>query len=134
MNNWDERQKEVWGNFTQPQAPQSCQYADILGNWADEVVRNAEKSRDYVTILEAKIHLVDKFFSIRAFAPKAHRMKMSDIGHICIWNRFEEYFNRLAIAQLALTPPLFLPEPPAPTPPPPPRRAGGLFIAEIDDE
>jgi len=124
MNNWDERQQESWGGTI---SPQTCPFADLLASWAGPVVSDAEQKQDLMIILQAKLLLLDKFFSIRACAPKVHRFKMVDTGHVCIWNRFEEFYNRLRIAEMALTPPLFFASLPSP---PQPQQVGGIFILE----
>jgi hypothetical protein len=71
--------------------------------------------KDLFLIARTKLFLLDKFMAIRSHAPKSHALKMTS-SHVCLWATFEAYYNRLTIAEIAVTPPLFIPEQPQPIP------------------
>jgi hypothetical protein len=130
MHNFEERKQKLWGDSQE--SPQTCPYANMLKEWAEPVVADAEKRRDLMTIYEVKLQLLDKFFFVRSRAPKAHRYRMADSGHVCIWHRFEEYYNRLDLAQAGLTPRLYLPEPKEPQVIKEPRQGGVIYLGEVE--
>jgi len=64
--------------------------------------------------------------------PAAHRnLGGSRSSHMCIFQVFEETYQKLKTVELSLTPPmLFLPSPPPPPPPPP--QIAGIFLGELE--
>jgi hypothetical protein len=123
--------QEIAGELNPP-APPSCMFADLLSSWADPLVADAEKRRDLALIMKTQLLLLKKFMEILSHTPPPHRYKMHPKGHICLWHRFKEFYDRLYLAEVSLTQPLFLPEP---VPPPPPHvHIHGTLVGEIVDE
>jgi hypothetical protein len=130
--NFDERVQANWGDFNSYQFSNTCPYAELLKEWAEPVVADAEKQRDLMTIYQAKLLLTDKFFFIRSRAPKAHRFRMADSGHLCVWHTFERFYYRLDLAQTTIIPPLYLPEPKETKVIREPRQGGVIYLGEVE--
>jgi hypothetical protein len=115
--------------FSEP-GPDYCPYAEQFHGWAEALWRTATQRATVVSINQAKVLLLDKYFEWRAAVPKAHRNHLSSsTGHTCIFYVFEEAYERLKVVELSLAPPmLFLPEPP-----PPPPQIAGIFIGNVED-
>lgn len=128
----DAHYERLWGELNAPELPFTCSYAELLANWAEPVVTAAEHSRDLMRVFEAKLLLLDNLMDIRSHAPKSHAYSMKS-KHVCLWQTFERYYNRLCIAEIPLRR-LFV-EPPLPAlpAPEPVDMAGRLFIG-LDDE
>jgi hypothetical protein len=111
-----------------------CMYAQRFEVWARQLCEEHQSS--VVTINQAKVLLLDKYFEWRAYVPRQHRNRVSENSHHCIWHVFEERYRTLRLVELSINGPmLFLPPPPAPPlPPPPPPQIAGIFIGEVDDE
>ena len=87
-----------------------------------------------VSINQAKIQLVDKFFEWYRYVPRNHKLRMGSSGHTCIFQVFENGYQRLKVIELSITPPLlFLPVNASVIVPPVPRIAG-IFLGEDLDE
>lgn len=128
----DTHYERLWGELNTPQLPLPCSYAELLSNWAEPVVTAAEHSRDLMRVFEAKLLLLDTFMDIRSHAPKSHAYSMKS-KHLCVWQTFERYYNRLCIAEIPLRRLFVEPLPPALPPPKPTGEEGRLFIG-LDDE
>lgn len=118
-----------------------CPFAQQFVEWARELSSKVRAKPDLVTINQAKILLIDKYFEWRGIVPKSHRNRIGPGGHQCIFHVFEMTYQGLRAIELSLTPPMLFipPPPPAPTPyipppPPPPPQIAGVFIGELDDE
>jgi len=96
--------------------PKSCPYAKIFAEWADELC-NVTKEPDIVSVNQAKILLLDKYFEWYNAVPKKHRQRIGDRGHICLYQVFMRSYERLRQAELEITPPMLFIPPPPPTPP-----------------
>lgn len=107
-----------------------CRYAEAFQNWASTTLEI--NSADLVTLNQAKVLLVDKYFEFFSIVPKNHRYYFHPKGHICIYQVFLDTYRRIKARELSLTPPmLFIPPPPKPTPPPPPApQIAGIFFGE----
>ena len=124
----------VWSRFAdfefQPAVTPGvlCSYAQKFAEWANELLRDTA-SANVVSVNQAKVLLLDKYFEWHTFVPKNHRRRLDTQGHTCIYQVFKQTYERLKVVELSLTPPLlFLPSPP-PAPPPPPQIAG-IFLGE----
>src|SRR5436305_1741164 len=91
----EERIREVWGEPSK--APPVCEYAERFGQWTETLCSTLEKRPDINAVYQAKILLVDRFFSWRTSVPKPHRYRMSETGHKCLWHVFEEAYNRIRV-------------------------------------
>jgi hypothetical protein len=60
-------------------------------------------------LLRLELLLTRLYMRRREQAPKAHR-KTSESGHICLWNVYEELYNRIHTAQDDLGMLYFVPE------------------------
>src|SRR5512139_544207 len=124
----------VWRRFAnlefEVRAPQiaHCPYAQTFSEWVEELLQ-VTLDPNIVTINQAKVQLVDKFFEWRRFVPRSHRRHLGETGHICVYQVFVSAYERLKVVELSLTPPmLFIPPPPLPPPPPP--QIAGIFLGE----
>ena len=111
-----------------------CPYAEQFARWCQELCAELQKGATIVTVNQKKVLLLDKYFDWRAVVPKAHRTRMNDRGHRCIWHVFDETYLKVRALELALTPPmLFLPpkhqRPPKPVLP----QVAGIVLGEIED-
>jgi hypothetical protein len=127
----------IWGRFADlefkaPTAlPSHCPYAQTFSEWVEELLGDLAPP-SIVTVNQAKVQLLDKFFEWRKFVPKSHERHLGRVGHVCIYQVFVQAYERLKVIELALTPPmLFIPPPPPPPPlPPPPPQIAGIFLGE----
>lgn len=110
-----------------------CSYAKEFSKWVDQLL-SEEIQYSNVSINQAKIQLVDKFFEWYRYVPRSHKLRMGSRGHTCIFQVFENGYQRLKVIELTITPPLlFLPTNQTVLLPPPPRIAG-IFLGEDLDE
>ena len=107
--------------FSLPEAQEDlCTYAQHFGVWAEGLYLEEVERPTHIGVNQKMLLLTKKYFEWRAVAPKAHRDRIGERSHICIFHIFERFFFRLKVLELSLTPPmLFLPPPPPPPPPPP---------------
>jgi hypothetical protein len=111
--------------------PSLFRFAAAFQPWAETLITSTLRQPTTVSINQAKILLVDKYFEWRSVAPRGHRDKMNITGHVCIWHVFEAAYNRLREAEITLTPPLlFVPSPPALPAPVQPPQIAGIFLGE----
>jgi hypothetical protein len=115
--------------LTEPK-PRLCPFAEQFSLWAEALFSKATHNASVVSVNQAKLLLVDRYMDWRAAVPGAHRnLGGSRSGHVCIFQVFEETYQKLKTVELSLTPPmLFLPPPPSPPPPPP--QIAGIFFGE----
>jgi hypothetical protein len=129
--NFEERFNIIWNNvsnITLPEPTQDfCFYGQAFTCWADQLIKDLKPPK-IVSINQAKVLLLDKFFEWYRYVPKAHRQKLGMHGHTCIFQVLVSAYEQLKVLELSLTPPLiFIPEP-IQVPPPPQIEA--IFLAE----
>ena len=106
-----------------------CPYARKFAQWSASLIETSEKP-ELVTINQAKVLLIDKYFEWRTYVPKSHRNRVGPGGHRCIYHVFEQAYEKLRVIELSLTPPLlFIPPPPHPLPPP---QIAGIFLGDVE--
>ena len=94
-----------------------CIYAQHFAAWAETLYQEEVQAPTHIGINQKMLLLTKKYFEWRAAVPKAHRDRISERGHVCLFPIFERTFHRLKVLELSLAPEmLFLP---APSPPPP---------------
>lgn len=112
-----------------------CIYAKHFALWADAMYQEEAKSPTLVGINQKMLLLTKKYFEWRAVVPKAHRDRVGERSHICIFHIFERTFHGLKVLELALSPPmLFLPPnsvPPPPLPTPVVHTVAGITLGEV---
>jgi hypothetical protein len=117
MNSEDTLFSSVWRERqnAKPEPPSIyCEPAQDFEAWAVGMTRDALQKRDLVSINQAKVLLIDRFYEWRAATPKRHRNRQGKISHPCIFDVFEDTYWKLRLLELSLTPPmLFLPPPPS---------------------
>ena len=126
------RFETVWNRVDDFEVPREvfewCPYARKFAEWAASLIETS-KEPEVVSVNQAKILLIDKYFEWRSFVPKNHRNHVGSGGHRCIYHVFEQAYERLKVLELSLTPPmLFLPPPP-----PPPPQIAGIFLGGLED-
>ena len=122
----------IWNRVAELEIPEEeeaiCVYAQGFRNWTKGLLKVLEEP-DIVSINRAKIMLLDRFFEWYKFVPSAHRMRLGLHGHTCIFQVFERSYEKLRIAELSISPPLFFTIK-QPLPPPPPPDIAGIFLGE----
>lgn len=115
---------------------ESCIYARRFAEVIEPLCRDAIANPDHISINQAMLLLLKKYFEWRSSVPRNHRNRMSEQGHVCLFHIFERAYQHLKILELSLAPPmLYLPQPPpAPLPPPPPPQIAGITLGELVDE
>jgi len=105
-----------------------CIFARDFATSLEEICGPLLKTRTLISLNQAKVLLLDKYFEWRAYVPKSHRSRMAETGHTCIFYVFEEAYRQIKLAELALAPPrlyeppqlpMILPPEPPQIPPPP---------------
>lgn len=135
MNEFSDLIASIWG-----EKPKSNKmYCHDAGHFDDfaEVLRHAAYedtalpgTAGLVSVNQKKLQLLDKYFEYRNFVSKSHRDYRGN-HHICLWHVFEEYYNKLKVIELSITPPmLYIPLPPPPPLPPP--QIGGIIFGESE--
>ena len=72
----------IWGRFANLEfeapvvQPDRCQYALTFSEWVEELLRDSVPP-SIVTVNQAKVQLVDKFFEWRKFVPRSHQRHVS---------------------------------------------------------
>lgn len=134
--------------FSPPPPPSPyCEHAQDFAAWADRHCSQALVSPSLLTLNQAILQLTEAYFEHRAQAPKRHRALTGTAGHKCVFTVFDEAYQQLKRAKLALAPPPLVapppPPPPAPPPPSPPAplvrreprsRFDGLLVGEIAED
>ncbi len=112
FDNYWRQQQEF--QFTKPQVKEDhCIYAQHFAAWADALYQEETQAPTHIGINQKMLLLMKKYFEWRAVVPKAHRDRVGERSHVCIFHIFERMFNRLKVLELSLAPPmLFLPPPP----------------------
>jgi len=139
-NDNDEKQvREILASIGNLELPgeeevEFCEHARNFLDWGEQLL-NAKKEHTIVSINQAKILLIDKFFEWYHYVPRSHRTKHSKRGHICIFQVLEMLYNRLKIIELGITGPLIFipPEPPPMKILPRPTIAGIVLGEDTDD-
>lgn len=89
-----------------------CRFAQEFSLWGQELVREPVMNPSHVTINQARLTITRKYREWRNIVPKAHRNRIGETGHICIFHVWDECMRALEAAELTLAPPqLYLPEP-----------------------
>ena len=89
------------------QKEQLCIYAQLFAAWGEGAVQTVLRNPTPISINQCKILLMDKFFSLRADVPKAHRNLSSERSlHICVFQVYQRIYYRLRAEETVLTPPL----------------------------
>ena len=109
-----------------------CAYAQIFHRWSGELLSQfVETSPTPVRLTQAKVLLQDRYFGLRASVPKSHRNRMGGHGHVCIFQVYEQAYQKIRLVELTLTPPqVIVPTPPAPQLAPKPALLG-ITLGEV---
>jgi len=82
-----------------------CEYARAFAQWAVEMVHSYVHDGEPLRLAQAKILLVDKYFEFHSYAPKSHKDRTSEKGHICLYHVFVEVYRKIRMKELTLAPP-----------------------------
>lgn len=128
--NYEDRFLSIWNSIgkldiPEPEEDTICIFALRFQEWVDRLLRVLENP-EVVLINQAKVLLTDKFFDWQRFVPQSHRQRLGIHGHTCVFQVFEDAYEKLRFVELNLTPPmLFLPHDP-----PKPHNIGGIAYGE----
>ena len=120
-----------------PPPPFCCAPAITFSAWCAQLRSGVESitTDPAVGLRQAKLALLDRWYSVRAAQPKAHRDRVANrAGLPCSYGVFLETLAWLLERERVIAPPALA------VPPKPPRRtnaapvAGGIFLGEIDRE
>jgi hypothetical protein len=129
---FEERFHNIWRQISDIELPEpvenKCFYAHGFTTWVEQLI-NGLSTPSAVSINQAKVLLLDKYFEWHRYVPNEHRLRLGQRGHICIFQVFEAAYDHLKVIELSLTPPLlFLPNNEQIIPPTP--RIAGIFLGE----
>jgi len=124
----------IWNRVDDLDVPREviewCPYARKFSEWAASLIETSTQP-ELVSVNQAKILLIDKYFEYRSYVPRSHRTRIGAIGHHCIYQVFELAYEKLKRLELSLTPPmLFIPPPPLPPTPIP--QIAGIFLGDLE--
>ena len=118
--------------FGETQEQPYCTAAAAFAQWANELVDRTSQNPGAVSVNQAKVLLVDRYWAWYATVPKRHQ---NHIGHrdthVCIFQVFAESYARLRALELSITPPRIVEQPALP--PPPVARIPALILGELED-
>ena len=87
-----ESQENIWHSFDDFEIPEDrpeyCRFAEEFATWSDELL-NETKMSNQISINQAKVQLLDKYFDFFAVVPKIHRHCIGTRSHICIFHVFK---------------------------------------------
>ena len=134
----EEAFNRVWresteGAFDVPEEQaDECIYARHFGAWAAALCQDELRNPTHIGINQKMLLLTKKYFEWRATVPKAHRDRIGERSHTCIFHVFERVYHELMALELSLTPPmLFLPPARSESPPRQQPEVLGITIGEI---
>lgn len=100
-----ESQEDIWHSFDDFEVPedrpQPCRHAEEFALWADELLERTDMSNQ-ISVNQAKVQLLDKYFDFFALVPKSHRYCVGTRSHICIFHVFKLVGDLLQAAELKL--------------------------------
>jgi len=133
---FEERFHNIWRQISDIEMPEpaenKCFYSQGFTTWVEQLISNIINPTA-VSINQATVLLLDKYFEWHRYVPAEHRWRLGQRGHICIFQVFEAAYDHLKVIELSLTPPLlFLPNNEPIIIPPSPRIAG-IFLGETLD-
>ena len=106
--------------------PNFCPFAQEFSKWTDILFQVITKEPSVIAINQAKVQLVDKYFSWFIYVPKNHRFRLGMRGHTCIFQVFVDAYVQIKEIELSITPPLLYE--------PPPPQIAGIFLGEHDED
>jgi len=122
----------IWNRVDDFEVPREaidwCPFARKFAEWAATLIETSKES-GVVSVNQAKVLLIDKYFEWRSYVPKNHRNRVGLGGHRCIYHVFEQAYEKLKILELSLTPPLLF----LPPSPPPPAQIAGIFLGGLEE-
>ncbi len=142
MDTIDKLHEALWGDFSPQGQPQYCAYALRFKQWTETlcisvggaVQQHQDSAGGAVAVNQAKLLLLDKYFEWRSAAPKAHRNRVGDTSHTCLFHVFDETYRTLRAIELSLTPPLLFLPASSPAPVQPVYKLSGIPLGEIDED
>lgn len=111
---------DIWRtqDFELPDPPEDlCPFAERFQTWWQEIYTEATQQPTDISINQAKVQLVDRYWQWYATAPKAHQNIIGNRdGHTCIFQIFQRAYASLRAVELSQPEFIRLFEPPPPAP------------------
>ena len=103
-----------------------CVFARAFQEWIALLQRDIlTNTPSVITVNQAKVLLVDRYFDWLQNVPKNHRNRLGETGHTCIYQIFTRAYQHIRTIELSLVPPLlFLPAKP---------QIPGLFLGDLTE-
>ena len=127
---------KIWSRVSELEIPEEeeaenplCEYAQGFSAWTNHLFNFLEEP-NIVKINQVKIMLQDRYFDMYHYVPRSHRYKASPTGHTCIFQVYENTYEKIHIIELTLMPPLLFDVEHFPKPLPPNQEIGGIFLGE----
>jgi hypothetical protein len=125
----------IWGEIEEFRFPdrqaEPCAYARRFAGWTEQLFGTVMRHPTRAGISVAKVALLDRFFEYRAHMPQPHRNRLGTVGHPCVFQVFEEAFEKIRAAELLLAPDAVLSLGPSPAPPPARAPQPGVYFGDI---
>jgi hypothetical protein len=104
---------------------QYCADSKAFWRYTDDVLNKYVRgATDPMRLAQAKVLATDRYLDYRAYASKAHRDKIGEKGHICLYQVWIAAMHEIRTRQLALDPPKVIK---IVTPKPEPKPASGSY-------
>ena len=114
-------------------APDLCEEAHALQEWAEDVCRGAIAHGELVALKQAKLRLTERYFARRPRVQRRHRSLSGRGDHVCLDEVFVAAFERLDEAEYDIRPPVIEVTRTIVTPSPR-GRYDGILVGEVLDE
>lgn len=81
-----------------------CPSAKKYAEWANKLCSTISEDPSPVGVNQAMLQLTKTYFGWRSVVPKQHRDYIGDRGHVCVFQVFVYFFQRLREVELTISP------------------------------
>jgi hypothetical protein len=118
-----------------PVVAEFCQWADELSLFARRLIETLDETSPPVKFRQAKYLLTERYFEMRAKAPRNHRNNLGSNKHICLFSVYTEVYEYISTLQhRAIPPQIEVKNVPPPVPVPVVRQPSMSSIFGISDD